>query len=263
MATPLGMKVLVTGASGNVGQAFRNFYRDYYSLRLTCHQSPLEPSANEEVVQADITDFQSILKAMEGIEVVVHLAADSTASAPWESVMKLNIEGTYNVFEAARRSEVKKVIFASSSHACGLAVKESGFIESSTVVRPDSFYGVSKVFGEALGRYYADKFGLSVICLRIGAFRLGDPEVLFKAFISGKITHPFYVLEELMEMWISERDIAQLIHRSIETDLKFGVFYGTSDNERKVFDISDTKEKLGYKPLDRVEDYLPHLHRFL
>ncbi|MEM2876170.1 MAG: NAD(P)-dependent oxidoreductase, partial [Candidatus Bathyarchaeia archaeon] len=164
---PRGMKVLLTGASGRVGRAFREAYRGFYSLRLMCHQRSIEPSGYEEVVQADITDLNSVLKAAEGMEAVVHLAADPRVEAPWDSILNLNIIGTYNVFEAARRCGVKKVVFASSNHACGFAVEESDLVGPDTPVRPDSLYGVSKVFGEALGRYYSDRFGLSVICLRI------------------------------------------------------------------------------------------------
>jgi len=247
------MKVLVTGASGRIGQAFREYYRDYYFLRLVEHQTPVRASSNEEVVSADITDFQSILKAMKGMEAVVHLAADPRGSAPWDSILKLNIIGTYNVFEAARLSGVKKIVYASSNHACGYAVLESDLVGPDVPIRPDSLYGVSKVFGEALGRYYSDKFGVSVICLRIGACH--DPEVLLKRIHSsgGRL---FYPPEKYLAMWISRRDVAQLIHKSLEADLKFGIFYGTSNNERKIFDLSSAKEKLGYEPQDRIEDYI-------
>jgi len=247
------MKVLVTGASGRIGQAFREAYRDYYSLRLIEHRNPVHASSNEEVVSADITDFQSILKAMRGIEAVVHLAADPRVSAPWDSILKLNIIGTYNVFESARLSGVKKIVFASSNHACGYAVREFDLIGPDAPIRPDSLYGVSKIFGEALGRYYSDRFGISVICLRIGACH--EPTVFFKRVLSsgGKSWYP---PEKYIAMWISRRDMAQLIHKSLEANLKFGIFYGTSNNERKIFNLSSAEEKLGYKPQDRAEDHL-------
>ena len=252
---PRGMKVLVTGASGRIGQAFREFYRDYYSLRLVEHRTPVCASSNEEVVSADITDLQSMLKAMKRIEAVVHLAADPRGSAPWDSVLRLNIIGTYNVFESARLSGVKKIVFASSNHACGYAVKESDLIGPDAPIRPDSLYGVSKVFGEALGRYYSDKFGISVICLRIGACH--EPHRFVKRVLStsGKSHYP---PKKYLAMWISRRDIAQLIHKSLEAALKFGIFYGTSNNERKIFDLSSAEEKLGYTPQDKIEDYLPY-----
>ena len=252
---PRYMKVLVTGASGRIGRAFRKAYKNYYSLRLLQHRSPVHASDDEEVVSADITDFQSVLRAMKGVEAVVHLAADPRVSAPWDSVLKLNIIGTYNIFESARLSGVKKIVFASSNHACGFAVKESDLIGPDAPIRPDSLYGVSKVFGEALGRYYSDRFGISVICLRIGACRPDNPEEFFRNVLSG-VRKYFYPPEKYIAMWISGRDMAQLIHKSLEANIKFGIFYGTSDNERKIFDLRSAKEKLGYEPQDRAEDYL-------
>jgi nucleoside-diphosphate-sugar epimerase len=253
---PSGMKVLVTGASGRIGQAFRQGFKNYYSLKLVYHRSPVRASANEEVVTADITDLNSMSKAMKDAEAVVHLAADPRVTAPWNSVLKMNIEGTYNVFESARRADVKKIVFASSNHACGFAVEESGLVGPDAPVRPDSLYGVSKVFGEALGRYYSERFGISVICLRIGICRRGNPTDFFKKLLSSETTHPVYTPEKIISMWISERDMAQLIHRSLETDLKFGIFYATSDNTPRALDISEAERKLGYKPQDKAQDYL-------
>jgi nucleoside-diphosphate-sugar epimerase len=265
------MKVLVTGASGRIGRAFVETYRDEYSLRLTSHRKLIEVSAGVEVVSADITDYDSILEAMEGIDAVVHLAADPRVQSPWDSILRLNLMGTYNIFEAARRSGTKKVVFASSNHACGYSVIESELVGPDSPMRPDSLYGVSKVFGEALGRYYSDRFDLSVICLRIGwAPGLEDPSNLFRERLSAERVDESHILldkrkrdsrdlystKKLIAMWISNRDMAQLIHRSLETDLKFGVFYGTSNNTPKIFDLADTEKRLGYKPQDKAEKFL-------
>jgi len=257
IATPSGMKVLVTGASGAVGRAFRHYYGEYYSLRLTYHRTPVKTSAGEKIVPTDITDFRSVLNAVKGVDAVVHLAADARVSAPWNSILKRNIIGTHNLFEAARRSGVRKVVFASSNHACGFSVKESDVVGPDAPVRPDSLYGVSKVFGEALGRYYSDMFGLSVICLRIGLVRSGELGTLFREIFSGGRADSVCRGEKLAAMWISGRDVAQLIHRSLEVDLGFGIFYGTSDNTPAIFDISDAKQELRYEPQDRLEDHLP------
>src|SRR5258707_11240541 len=109
---------------------------------------------------------------MADIECGVHLAGASVES-PWDRVLPLNIEGCYKTFEAARRQGVKRVIFASSNHAVGFHRRER-FIDNTVLPRPDTRYGVSKVFGEAVGRLYAHKYGLSVACLRIGPFRTPD-----------------------------------------------------------------------------------------
>jgi len=256
-----GMKVLVSGASGNIGQVFREHYRNYYSLKLMYHRGIIKASPNEEVVHADITDFDSVLKAMEGTEAVVHLAAEARDEAPWDSILNLNLIGTYNVFEAAHRCGIKKIVYASSNHACGFAVKESELVGPDAPIRPTNLYGVSKVFGEAIGRYYSDNFGLSVICLRIGAFLSKDWNLrdLFKKILSGEKAVE-YPPQKLIAMWISENDVSQLIHKSLESDVKFGIFYGTSNNSSRIFDITPAKEKLGYKPQDRAENYLA-LHR--
>ena len=252
-----GMKVLLTGASGRVGAPFREAYRNYYSLRLMAHKKTLEALPREEVVHADIADLDSVTSAMNGVEAVVHMAADPKVEAIWDSVLNLNLVGTYNIFEAARKVGVKKAVYGSSNHACGFSVKELDVVGPDTPVTPDSLYGVSKAFGEALARYYSDNFGLSVICLRIGSCPgLDDPSIYLKPFITGERSHITYTGEKLAGMWISNRDMAQLIHRSLESDLKFGIFYGISDNDHKTFDISETVKKLGYKPRDRIEDYL-------
>jgi nucleoside-diphosphate-sugar epimerase len=251
------MKVLISGASGKIGQVFREHYRNYYSLKLIHHQGSIKASSNEEVVQADITDFDSLLKAMEGIEAVVHLAADARDEAPWDSILNLNLIGTYNIFESAHRCGIKKIVYASSNHACGFAVKESELVGPDAPIRPTNLYGVSKVFGEALGRYYSDNFGLSVICLRIGVFLSKGWNIrnLFKMFLSGELTAA-YPPQKLIAMWISDYDVSQLIHKSLESNVKFGIFYGTSNNSSRIFDITPAKEKLGYKPQDKAENYL-------
>ena len=260
IVTSKKMKVLVTGAGGRIGQAFREIYRNHYSLRLMYHRKPVEPSIGEEIVHADITDFDSVLKATEGVQAVVHLAANPRVNAPWDSILNTNIIGTYNVFESARRCGVKKIVFASSNHACGFAVNEYDLVGPDAPVRPDSLYGVSKAFGEALGRYYFEKFGLSVICLRIGwCPGLEDPTPIFEEILSGRRPLLTYSAKKLIAMWISNRDIAQLIHRSIESDVEFGIFYGASDNTPGIFDLTETKKKLGYEPRDRVEDYIGEL----
>jgi uronate dehydrogenase len=120
-----GVKVLISGASGRIGQVFGDYYRNYYSLRLIYHRGIIEAWPNEEVVRTDITDFGSVLKAMEGTEAVVRLAADTEHDAPRDSVLNTSLIGTYNIFEAAHRCGVKKIVYASSNHACGFAVEES------------------------------------------------------------------------------------------------------------------------------------------
>src|SRR5271170_4237270 len=169
-------RILITGAAGQIGKALRQGLRGSYPLIRLLDVAPLGAAEKgEEVLTADIRDPAAIETATAGIDCVVHLAGQAT-EAPWEKVLPLNIEGCYNVFEAARRNGVKRIVFASSNHAIGFHRRER-FIDNRVAPRPDSRYGVSKVFGEALGRLYADKHGLSVACLRIGAFRRLDRPV--------------------------------------------------------------------------------------
>ncbi len=229
-------RILITGAAGQIGVALRQGLRGSYPLIRLLDVAPLGASeAGEEVVSADIRDIAAIESAMTGIDCVVHLAGASVESE-WEKVLPLNIEGCYNVFEAARRQGVKRVIFASSNHAVGFHRRER-FIDNSVVPRPDTRYGVSKVFGEAVGRLYADKYGLSVACLRIGTFRNPDRPAEARQLLT----------------WISHRDMVQLVRRCIDTpDYHYVTVYGVSNNLRSRWDNTNAKF-LGYRPQDDSE----------
>lgn len=229
-------RILITGAAGQIGVALRTGLRGSYPLVRLLDIAPLgKAESGEEVITADIRDIVAIEKAMEGIDCVVHLAGASVES-PWDKVLPLNIEGCYNTFEAARRQDVKRVIFASSNHAVGFHRRER-FIDNTVVPRPDSRYGVSKVFGEAIGRLYADKYGLSVACLRIGTFRNPDRPAEARQLLT----------------WISHRDMVQLVRRCIDySHYHFVTVYGVSNNLRSRWDNSDVKF-LGYRPEDDSE----------
>lgn len=236
-------RVLITGAAGRIGRELVDRLRDRYDLRLHFHRVVPESLRHFDHVIADIGDFEAIAPAFDRMDAVVHLAADPSTSASWESVLHANIIGTYNVFEAGRRAGVRKIVFASTNHVMGMYDRDQQWpIYSHQPVRPDSLYGVSKAFGEALARYYADRYGLSVICLRIGWF-LPEPR------------------DEISRwMWLSPRDCAQLVWRSIESDLRFGVFYAISANSQRHWDITDTMELLGYRPEDDAERYFTQNH---
>jgi uronate dehydrogenase len=229
-------KILITGAAGQIGVALREGLRGSYPLIRLADIAPLGiRAAGEELFSTDIRDLRAVEAAMAGIDCVVHLAGASVESE-WDKVLHLNIEGCYNVFEAARRQRVKRVIFASSNHAVGFHRRER-FIGTDVVPRPDTRYGVSKVFGEALGRLYADKHGLSVACLRIGTFRNPDQPSDARQLLT----------------WISHRDMVQLVRRCIDyPDYHFVVVYGVSNNLRSRWDNTDAKF-LGYRPQDDSE----------
>ncbi len=231
-------RILITGAAGQIGKALRTGLRGSYPLIRVLDVAPLGAAVDgEEVLTADIRDMAAMEKATAGIDCVVHLAGQST-EAEWEKVLPLNIEGCYNVFEAARRSGVKRIVFASSNHAIGFHRRER-FIDDHVLPRPDTRYGVSKVFGEALGRLYADKYGMSVACVRIGTFRVPDRPDDARQLLT----------------WISHRDMVQLVRRCIDhPHYHFVVVYGVSNNLRSRWDNTNAKF-LGYRPQDDSEAF--------
>ncbi|TAN25884.1 MAG: NAD(P)-dependent oxidoreductase [Castellaniella sp.] len=233
---PKKLKILITGAAGNIGTCLRTHLRGRYGLmRLADIADQEAGQGNEEIYAFDVRDMKSVERCMNGIDCVVHLAGIPGADT-WEKILPMNIEGCYNVFEAARRAGVRRVIFASSNHAVGYHRREK-FLDNTVQPRPDSRYGISKVFGEAVGRMYADKYGLSVACLRIGTFRTPDRPDESRQLLT----------------WISHRDMAQLVRCCIEHEsYHFVVAYGVSNNLRNRWDNSNVKF-LGYRPEDDSE----------
>lgn len=243
-------KVLVTGMSGQIGGIIRRYLGDKYEL------SGIDRTPVDDVPSnvADISDLDAIRPAFGGIDAVVHLGADPSPRASWESILQNNLIGTRNVYEASRLAGVKRIVFASSNHAVGFyplrqdpykAVYDGRLGEirrpfpplTTDLIRPDSYYGVSKAFGESLGSYFHDEYGISVICLRIGWVMTPDDPSFSPASLS---------------LWLSHRDAAQLIEKSVDapSSVGFAVVNGESDNTLSIWDIEPTKRILGYEPQD-------------
>ncbi len=229
-------RVLITGAAGNIGRSLREGLRGRYPLLRLSDIAPMAPAGTgEELAPADLTDLAALEGIMEGIDCVVHLGAISVEDR-WERILPNNIAGTWNVFEAARRRGIRRVVYASSHHAIGY-YRRARFIDRTVPPRPDGPYGVSKVFGEAVGRMFADKHGMSVACLRIGAFRQRPQD------------------RRELNVWLSPRDLAQLVIRCIEApDYHFLVVYGVSNNTRNKY-LNSGAEFLRYRPEDDSETY--------
>ena len=247
-------KVLVTGMSGKIGRAVLKRLGDKYDFTALNRGA----MAGVRCVTADITDFQSIRPHFENQDTVVHLAAALGPGEDVRDIVERNVWGSYSVFEAARQAGVKRVIFASSgsvilSHTLESPLREleSGeydklpnawpMLTHESPVRPNSIYGCSKVWGEALGRYYSDVFGISIICVRFGWIPETDRPAATRTFA----------------VWCSHNDASQMVDRCIEADdgLRFDVFYAVSDNKYGYRDLSHAKEVIGYVPEDRAEDY--------
>ena len=245
-------RVLVTGAAGNIGSYFSAHSHQKYDLRLMVRDEDEDSSAIQEfgeVVTCDLADLPKLEKLCEGVDTVLHLAGNGSPAQTWNSVIENNITGTYHAFVAAKAAGCRRVIFASSIHAV------SGYpkgiqVKTSEPVNPGDLYGVSKCFGEAMGRYMAVQEGLSAIALRIGAFQ------------------PAATAERpdlsLMDGWVSQRDLNQLIERCIDAEnLQWAVFHGLSNNAFNRLDISDARELVGYDPQDdfaRENPLLKELH---
>ena len=231
-------RLLITGAAGQIGRYLRACFKGVYDEVRLADIAPQEPAgAGETVLRTDIRDLAAMEEAMRGIDCVMHLAGMAN-EADWASIRDLNIDGCYNAYEAARRQGVKRFIFASSNHAIGFH-RRTRVLDDQVVPRPDTRYGVSKVFGEAMGRMYADKHAMQVACLRIGTFKIPDEPEQPRQLLS----------------WISHRDMAQLVRCCIDAkDFHFIVAYGVSNNTRSRWSNKHV-DFLGYRPQDDSEIY--------
>jgi uronate dehydrogenase len=231
----LAPRVLLTGAAGGIGSVLREAWRGgFATLRLVDVRELGPAAAGEELVQFDLTDFTRLRSAVEGIDVVVHLAAISTEDL-FSRLIESNVRATFNVFEAARQAGVRRVVFASTNHVTGFYPRAQT-IGPDDPVRPDSMYAATKVFGEAVGRLYADKWGMEVVCVRIGSFA----ERPTSAHALG--------------MWLSPRDAGHLFTRAvIAPRVGYLVVFGLSRNQRSWWH-NPGAGVLGYEPLDEAEE---------
>jgi len=244
--------VLITGAGGLIGSLLRKSLVDIYNVRALSRKA----LPGVDAVIADISDMDALVTACQGVDSVFHLAASASLQSPWEDVLQNNIIGTYTLLEAAQRAGVAQFIFASSNHVVGTydlenapAIYHTGqpLLDHLVPVRPDSYYGVSKCFGEALGRYYADHCGMRVICLRIGRINRVD-------YPRAERTES---LERLAALWLSHRDMIQLAEKCLAADtVRFDIFYGVSENTNRFYDLEHAREVIGYVPQDRADERL-------
>jgi uronate dehydrogenase len=227
--------VLITGAAGDVGGRLAALLADAYRLRLSDLKRPAGLAAGTPFVAADLADLAAVEAAVAGVDAIVHLGGFSV-EGPWETILTSNIIGCYNLFEAAHRHKVERIVFASSNHAVGFYPR-SHRIKSDVTLRPDTRYGVSKAFGEAVGALYAFKHGMRVTCIRIG--NVADAPVDRRR----------------LSIWISPADLAQLVRIGLDHPaIRYEVFYGASDNERAWWDNSNAR-RYGYRPQGRGEDH--------
>ena len=251
------MKILITGSNGLIGTVLSSALGSKYRLSgLDMASSDGESPISTTL--GNVANLEPAMSAFQNVNTVIHLAATLRLAAPWLDVLEHNITATHNVFEACRQCNVRRVIFASSNHVVGLFENDDPYksivageyqgispkhipkIDHTVSLRPDSHYGVSKVFGEAMGRYYVEQFGIEVVCLRIGSVtRHNNPTKMIRHYAT----------------WLSHRDLSQLVERCIEVPLQFEIFYGVSNNTWRFWDILHAQQVLGYEPKDNAEDW--------
>lgn len=230
-------KVLITGAAGRIGSFITAQWVDRYDLVLTDVRAPKE-TFNFPFHQVNLSDFDAVRPLLNGVDTVVHLGADPSMEATWDSLLPNNLIATYNVFESAHQAGARRVIFASSVNAV-FGYPRDIQVKLDMPIRPINLYGATKVWGEGVASSYASSTNLSCISLRFGwVVDRNSPEIL--------PDHRY------LDIAFTYNDLALLIAGAIDApdDLKLGVFHGISDNQWKRLDISESTRQLGYHPQD-------------
>ncbi|WP_111896242.1 NAD-dependent epimerase/dehydratase family protein [Acinetobacter sp. MB5] len=229
-------RILITGAAGRLGRVLRAALKDHAEiLRLTDITDLGELAAHEEGTICDLADFDKVLPLAKDVDMIVH-AGGVPVENTFELILKGNIQGTYNIYEAARQHGVKRVIYTSSNHAIGF-YDRTETIDASVAHRPDSLYGLSKCFAEDLGRYYWDKFGIESVNIRIGS-SFEEP-----------------LDRRMLATWLSFDDFAQIVERSLHAPrVAHMIVYGVSNNRECLWD-NRMASSIGYVPKDSADDY--------
>lgn len=229
--------VLLTGASGKLGRMLaRALSTQGYRVRLTDiapFPDPIPPGAT--FTRADLEDGVTILRLAEGCSTILHLGGVSTEH-PFEDIIGPNIRGLFHIYEAARR-EHARVVFASSNHTIGF-YERTDTITPEHPFRPDGYYGLSKAYGELMGRLYWDKHGVESIFIRIGS------------------AYPEPIDARMLATWLSYDDLARLIERTILAPVTgCHVIWGASNNTRMTWWEKDARTELGWTPQDSADTY--------
>ena len=225
----------MTGAAGNLGKAMREPLKANCDVLRLSDLSDFAALSGEEVVPADLADAQSVLNLCQDVDAIVHFGGVSVEKA-WTPILHANIIGAYNLYEAARKQGVRRVVFASSNHVTGF-YKQGETIDASAAPRPDGLYGLSKAFGEDLARLYFDRYGIETACLRIGS---SFPEPRDR---------------RMLATWLSYDDLERLVVASLSTPVAgHSVIFGMSANAQVWWD-NRLAAHLGYRPQDSSEPY--------
>jgi uronate dehydrogenase len=248
--------VLITGAAGNLGAKLRRHWQDRYPLRLL----DCDPRGDNSIVAADLSRWEPYwLDQFQGVDVVVHLAADPTAQQTWPNLLAPNLDALVNVYQAVVQAGAKRFLYASSNHVMGgyKDDPEPALLTTDLPPRPGTRYvvdgeardstpyGSAKLFGERLGRCHADAHGLTVLAIRFGWVRPGDN----RAEDIPAEREAWFRL-----MWLSNRDYCQFMDCCLRADPvpRFAILHGMSANTGMRWDLESTRRLVGYQPLDDV-----------
>jgi uronate dehydrogenase len=229
-------RLLLTGAAGNLGQELRPRLKAYCNVLRLSHRKDFGPAGDgEEIVVASLEDKAQMVALLKDVDAVVHMGGVSTEQ-PWEAILAGNIVGMVNLYEAARKNKVKRIVFASSNHVTGF-YRQDQVISPKDPVRPDGFYGLSKAFGENLAQLYWDRHGLETVSLRIGS-----------SFTEPKD-------RRMLATWMSYDDTERLIVAALTAPIVgHSILYGMSDNNTVWWDNTSARH-IGYRPQDSSEAF--------
>jgi uronate dehydrogenase len=229
-------RLLLTGAAGGLGKVLRESLKPYArTLRLSDVAALSPPAAGEETVLCDLADKAAVDRLVRGCDAIVHLGGVSI-ERPFEEILEANIKGVFHLYEGARRHGVKRVVFASSNHVIGFH-RQDEVIDADCPRRPDSYYGLSKAYGEDLSRFYFDRYGIETACLRIGS------------------SFPEPKDRRMLITWLSYRDLTELVRCCLFAPrLGHTIVYGMSANRDKWWDNGKAAH-LGFHPRDSSEPY--------
>ncbi|MBH3411135.1 NAD-dependent epimerase/dehydratase family protein [Pseudomonas putida] len=235
MTTTPFKRLLLTGAAGGLGKVLRQRLTGFAEVLRLSDIAPMAPATgpHEEVVPCDLADKAAVHALVEGVDAIVHFGGVSPEHA-FEDILGPNICGVFHIYEAARKHGVKRIIFASSNHVIGF-YRQDQTIDAHALRRPDSYYGLSKCYGEDVASFYYDRYGIETVSIRIGS-SFDEPQNL-----------------RMLSTWLSYDDLTQLIERGLFTaDVGHTVVYGASDNRTFWWDNRHAAH-LGYQPKDTSE----------
>lgn len=229
-------RLLMTGAAGGIGRRVRKRLTEFCEILRVSDIEPLEPAGErEEVVQCDLCDRDRVRELVRDCDGILHLGGKSIEGS-FEVILNANIIGCYNLFEAARNTGKPRILYASSNHAIGYYPRDAR-LDATATLRPDSLYGVSKCFGEALASLYHDKFGIETAIVRIGS------------------CFPEPRNHRMLATWLSTDDFLALVERVFRVPrLGCPIIYGASDNDESWWDNRHVRY-LGWKPKDNAESF--------